>query len=56
MATVCSTSESKAISEPVINDKEAKLIAEADVKGGVASVSYTYICDLNSRLWSGGTL
>lgn len=33
-------------------DEEAKLIAEADVKGGVASVSYTYIYDLNGRLWS----
>ncbi|WP_018751036.1 polymorphic toxin-type HINT domain-containing protein [Paenibacillus sanguinis] len=33
-------------------DEEAKLIAEAEVKGGAASVSYTYIYDLGGRLWS----
>lgn len=33
-------------------DEEAKLIAEADVSTGTPSVIYTYIYDLNGRLWS----
>ncbi|MFD1177722.1 hypothetical protein ACFQ3W_15630 [Paenibacillus puldeungensis] len=33
-------------------DEEAKLIAEANVTAGKPNLTYTYIYDLNGRLWS----